>query len=72
VAVWSLVEEEEPAMIVAALIAVGIVLMALVVVLILRDRGRDRSAREQPERDDFDRAASTGVATYRHEQFPNS
>jgi hypothetical protein len=72
VAVWTLVEEEEPAMIVATLIAVGVVLVALIAVLILRDRGRDRSAREQPERGDFDRAASAGVATYRHEQFPSS
>ncbi|MEZ0494075.1 hypothetical protein AB2L28_17700 [Kineococcus sp. TBRC 1896] len=59
-------------MIVATIVAVGVVLVALVAVLVVRDRGRDRSARRQPGRDDFDRAASTGVATYRHEQSPNS
>lgn len=59
-------------MILAVLIAVGVVLVVLVVLLVLRDRGRDRSARQQPERGDFERATSEGVATYRHEQFPGS
>ena len=59
-------------MVLATVIAVGVVLVVLVVLLVLRDRGRDRSARRQPERGDFDRATSEGVATYRHEQFPSS
>lgn len=55
-------------MIVTMLIAVVVVISGLTVLLSRRDHGRDRSSREVPHRDDWDRATSTGVAGYHHEQ----
>jgi len=54
--------------IVTALIATGVVLIGLTVVLVVRDRRRDRSACQAPQRDAFDRALSTGIPGYHHEQ----
>ena len=55
-------------MITTLVIAVAALVVALVVVLSLRDRGRDRSARDVPHCGDVDRASSTGIAGYHHEQ----
>ncbi|MCI2237812.1 hypothetical protein MN205_04825 [Kineococcus sp. TRM81007] len=55
-------------MIVAMLITTAVVVVALITVLIVRDRGRDRSAARPPERGDWDQALSTGVPGHHREQ----
>jgi len=55
-------------MILTTFIAVAVVIVGLVAYLAYRDRGRDRSSRDVPHRDDWDIASSSGVAGYRHEQ----
>lgn len=58
--------------IVVSFAVVALTIVGLVVFLAFRDRGRDWSSREVPRRDDWDVAASSGVAGYRHEQSPHS
>ncbi len=50
-------------------VAVVVLLVALVVVLAVRDRGRDRSSREVPHRDDWD-VAGRGGATFHAHNMP--
>jgi hypothetical protein len=64
-----LVDEGRPPVLIALLIAVAAVLVALVLVLSFRDRGRDRSSREVPQRDDWDIAGSNGPSPLRHNQI---
>ncbi|WP_337062325.1 hypothetical protein [Kineococcus sp. G2] len=55
-------------MVVATLIVTAVVVVGLITVLLVRDRGRDRSAPRPPERDSYEQALSTGVPGYHHEQ----
>ncbi len=45
-----------------ALVVSALVLVALIVTLLVRDRGRDRSARDVPHRSDWDLAGSAPMA----------
>ncbi|MEZ0163197.1 hypothetical protein AB2L27_00285 [Kineococcus sp. LSe6-4] len=44
------------------LVVSALVLVALIVTLLVRDRGRDRSARDVPHRGDWDLAGSVPMA----------
>ena len=56
-------------MILALLIAVTVLVIGLVVVLTVRDRGRDRSSHDVPHREAWDVAGSNG-ATHIQRQTP--
>jgi hypothetical protein len=45
-----------------ALVVSALVLVTLIVVLLVRDHGRDRSARDVPHRGDWDLAGSSPMA----------
>jgi hypothetical protein len=59
--------------IVVVLIAAAVVVAGLAVVLAVRDRGRDRSARDVPHREAWDAAGSHGATSYpRHTPGPGA
>jgi hypothetical protein len=51
---------------VVSIVAVAVLLVALVVFLAVRDRGRDRSSREAQHRDDYDIAGRGGATFHAH------